>query len=133
MRTTAVDTYATRNRTTDTTTVARPDPVVWGGPATDGPLEVTAVEEYDRRGFHTVDALLEAHDVAALLAETTRLGHELVGDRGWCVRAETATSGPCSMSTGSAESSARSSVDPKSGGVLHGNSSDPRCTSTNPG
>ncbi len=30
MRTTAVDTYATRNRTTDTTTVARPDPVVWG-------------------------------------------------------------------------------------------------------
>ncbi|WP_068161723.1 ectoine hydroxylase [Rhodococcus phenolicus] len=79
MRTTAVDTYATRNRTTDTTTVARPDPVVWG-PATDGPLEVTAVEEYDRRGFHTVDALLEAHDVAALLAETTRLGHELVGD-----------------------------------------------------
>ncbi|WP_420752562.1 ectoine hydroxylase [Rhodococcus sp. O3] len=78
MRTTAVDIYATRNRT-GTTTVARPDPAVWG-PATDGPLDADAVEEYDRRGFHTVDALLEAHDVAALLSETTRLGRELVGD-----------------------------------------------------
>ncbi|AWG97940.1 MULTISPECIES: ectoine hydroxylase [Rhodococcus] len=77
MQTAVIDAYPTRNRT-KCVSVSRPDPVVWGSAA--GPLDASAVAEYDRRGFHTVDALLPAHDVGNLLDETARLGRELADD-----------------------------------------------------
>ncbi|MEV1134451.1 ectoine hydroxylase [Rhodococcus coprophilus] len=72
------DQYPTRSRTT-CESFERPDPVVWGA-ATGGPLAAEAVAEYDRRGFHTAEALLPANDVGNLLEETSRLGLELGDD-----------------------------------------------------
>ena len=77
MQTAVIDDYPTRNRT-NCVSVSRPDPVVWGSAT--GPLDAPAVAEYDRRGFHTVDALLPAHDVGNLLDETARLGRDLADD-----------------------------------------------------
>jgi ectoine hydroxylase len=78
MRTAVKDEYPTRSRAKCESSV-RPDPVVWGS-ATDGPLDAAAVAEYDRRGFHTAEALLAANDVGNLLEETSRLGRELGDD-----------------------------------------------------
>ncbi|MBS9373759.1 ectoine hydroxylase [Rhodococcus sp. B50] len=78
MRTIVRDDYPTRGRTA-CESVERKDPVVWGS-AADGPLDAEAVAEYDRRGFHTAEGLLAAHDVGNLLEETSRLGRELGDD-----------------------------------------------------
>ncbi len=77
MYTVVKDDYPTRNRIVPES-IVRMDPVVWG--SSPGPLDPSAVDTYETRGFHTTEALLAANDVGNLLEETSRLGRELGND-----------------------------------------------------
>ncbi len=72
--TSVVDHYPTR---LDSSSAFRPrrDPVVWGGPD-DGPLTGAELDAYERDGFHTAEALIDADDIRACLAELTRLADD---------------------------------------------------------
>jgi ectoine hydroxylase len=48
--------------------VPRAEPVVWGDPDA-GPLDPTTVEEFDRRGFFTMDRIVDQWRIEALEAE----------------------------------------------------------------
>ncbi|MEV5972151.1 ectoine hydroxylase [Streptomyces sp. NPDC051921] len=66
-----VDLYPTRG--TEEVLVGRKDPVVWSGPGTPGPFWARELEEYERDGFATVDALVTPDEVVELRAELDRL------------------------------------------------------------
>ncbi|MFE5295481.1 ectoine hydroxylase [Streptomyces sp. NPDC056632] len=66
-----VDLYPTRG--TEEVLVGRKDPVVWSAPATPGPFWARELEEFERDGFATVDALVTPDEVVELRAELDRL------------------------------------------------------------
>ncbi|MEV4438845.1 ectoine hydroxylase [Streptomyces sp. NPDC049577] len=67
----AHDPYPTRY-VTESVPVDRAHPVVWGGEG-DGPLDAGRLAAYERDGFLSFEALLDAGTVAACLAEVRRL------------------------------------------------------------
>ncbi|MFF3945583.1 ectoine hydroxylase [Streptomyces sp. NPDC001902] len=68
---TTPDLYPTRG--TAEVLTPRQDPVVWGGPGTSGPIQPSALRDFDRDGFLPVDAIIGPEDVARYRAELERL------------------------------------------------------------
>ncbi|MFI8966007.1 ectoine hydroxylase [Streptomyces sp. NPDC053493] len=66
-----VDLYPTRG--TEEVLIGRKDPVVWSAPGTPGPFWARELEEFERDGFLTVDALVTPDEVVELRAELDRL------------------------------------------------------------
>ncbi len=76
MRTAVADNYPTRDRNECTMTV-RQDPVTWFDPkrgdTRSGPLTASQIADYDKRGYHSADAIIPPRDVFDLVDEMTRL------------------------------------------------------------
>ncbi|MFJ3906448.1 ectoine hydroxylase [Streptomyces sp. NPDC090025] len=66
-----VDLYPTRG--SDELLIGRKDPVVWSEPGTPGPFWARELDDFERDGFATVDALVTPDEVAELRAELDRL------------------------------------------------------------
>ncbi|MCW7944738.1 multidrug DMT transporter permease [Streptomyces hygroscopicus] len=69
--TTVTDLYPSRGTTE--VSVPRQDPVVWGSPATPGPIPVADLQAYERDGFLALDELITADEVAVYRQELQRL------------------------------------------------------------
>ncbi|MEU4093132.1 ectoine hydroxylase [Streptomyces sp. NPDC026673] len=68
---TRADLYPTRG--TAEVLTPRQDPAVWGEPGTAGPLQPSELRDFDRDGFHAMDAIIGPDDVARYRAELDRL------------------------------------------------------------
>ncbi|MGW2699750.1 ectoine hydroxylase [Streptomyces sp. NPDC001340] len=69
--TTVTDLYPSRRPAE--VTVPRQDPVVWGSPATSGPIATDGLQSYERDGFLAIDQLITPDEVEVYKAELDRL------------------------------------------------------------